>query len=156
MALKDRVGDSKYLESFNIVDIVNSILELFNTSASKDGTETLTNKTLTSFKGTLDKAEYTQDTSITTGVVTETQSGVITTVSATLTPGDEASFTISNPYIKSNSVVDAVIEYDTAGATGYPIVILGARVDGAIKLIIKNVHSTSPLNAPIKIHYIIF
>ena len=95
----------------------------------------------------------TQLTSITSGVSLLTQAGVITTVSATLATQGSASFTVTNPVVSASTVVLANMSRYTG--TGLPLVSVTNTTTGSFTLTVNNLHTTSALNAPIKISTLI-
>jgi len=148
------------LKASHILDIVDVIKQIINNYVDADSEQTLTNKTLTSpiintGNVTLSKDTVTQTTNIITAVTLNSNSGVISTVVATLVAGNEATFTLKNDKIKTDSVILLQPEYDTGGATGYPIAITGNKIAGSCNIILKNLHASAPLNARVKIHFAI-
>lgn len=90
---------------------------------------------------TLTKGSVTQATSITTGVTLNSPSGTITTVALTTAANTaEAPFTVTNSYVKADSVIVAnVIAY--GGSTvinDLPMIYIDKVVAGSFKVIVGN------------------
>lgn len=96
-------------------------------------------------------ATATQSSSITTGVSIASQSGVITTVSSTLAADASATFTVTNPLVRSGSVIYLTPEYTGNGFVAANVTAVG---NGAFTVKITNV-GTASLNAVIKLHYLV-
>jgi len=98
-------------------------------------------------------ATVTQATSITTGVTLNADAGVITTVSSTMAADDSsASFTFTNSFIKSTSVLQ--LTCSTAG-NGAPYAQITSISSGSAVIKLYNLHRTAALNNTIKIHFLI-
>lgn len=98
-------------------------------------------------------ATVTQATSITTGVTLNADAGVITTVSSTIAADDSsASFTFTNSFIKSTSVIQ--LTAGTAG-NGCPYAQITSQTSGSAVLRLYNLHRTAALNNTVKIHFLI-
>jgi hypothetical protein len=131
--------------------------------ATVTGTETLTNKTLTTpvigaatgtsltatglikstgtagiGYGTGAGGTVTQITTIATGVTLDKTCGTITTVSSTLAAGVDASFTLTNSTIAATDVVVASIKSYGGTADGIPTVYVTATAAGSCVLTIRN------------------
>lgn len=101
------------------------------------------------------KGTITQITSISTGVTINKASGVITTVSLTTTTNTVAgSFTITNSFAKSGSVILLTVEYPYT-STGFPGVKLSSTTNGSFTVTVKNTASSGSLNNVVKIHFVI-
>jgi hypothetical protein len=74
----------------------------------------------------LSKGAVTQTVSITTAVTLNQPAGEITTVSATIAAGAMSSFTLTNNFIKADSIIMATVN-DTTGAG-----LLAVQVDGIV------------------------
>jgi hypothetical protein len=95
-----------------------------------------------------------QATSITTPVTVNALNGIITTVSSTLAGATKTFFTVNNPQVLATSKVIVSLEYDEASA-GFPIVTVADIVAGSFKVVITNAAAATPLNAAMRIHFII-
>lgn len=106
---------------------------------------------------TAQKGAVTQGSSITTAVVTDTSSGVITTVSATTAGAAISTFTLTNQYIKADSVVLVVVENyaGTYATNGLPYVTVGTVAAGSCVINIVNCHASNALSGVLKIAYLI-
>ena len=107
----------------------------------------------------LSKANYTQATSLTTGVATTTPAGEVTPFS-TLTTGAglaEAGFTVTNPFVTADSIILAnITDYSAViGTAGLPQVIVDDVAAGSFRLIIVN-GGVNALNGTLKIGYTVF
>lgn len=95
----------------------------------------------------------TQSSSITTGVALNADAGVITTVSATIAADDSsASFTFTNSFIKSTSVI--MLTAGTSG-NGTPYATITSQTAGSAVIKLWNQHRQAALNATVKIHFLI-
>jgi len=94
----------------------------------------------------------TQATSITTTVVLSKLSGTITTVSATLAAGVDATFTVTNTEVEATDVVVASIKSYGGTADGIPVVNVIATADGSFKLNIRNTGAVA-LDAVVLINF---
>lgn len=101
----------------------------------------------------LAKGTVTQQTSITTGVTVNAPVGVITTVSTTVAAGSNASFTVTNSFCKSTSVIQLTVDDSaTAGLAKLNVQSVG---NGSFVINITNVHAANAFNNVIKIHFAI-
>lgn len=91
----------------------------------------------------------TQQTNITTGVTANADAGVITTVSATLDDTASASFTLTNSFIKAESVIQ--LTTGTSG-NGLPVAFIVSQTAGSAVIKLRNV-GPAALNAAVKIHF---
>jgi hypothetical protein len=106
---------------------------------------------------TLTKSTVTQGTSITTGVTINSPSGVITTVALTTAANAaEAPFTVSNTYVKSDSIVLAnIVDYDpTTSTNDLPLVYIDDIANGSFKVIVGN-GGSGVLDAAVKIAFVV-
>ena len=95
----------------------------------------------------------TQASSITTGVTLNADAGVVTTVSSTIAADDSsASFTLTNSFIKSTSVIE--LTAGTAG-NGIPHPVIVSQTAGSMVIRLYNEHRTAALNNTVKIHFLI-
>jgi len=100
----------------------------------------------------LSKATVTQATAITSGVTLNSPAGVITTVSSTLVTNGNASFSVSNSFVRADSVVlGNIVNY--AGNQGAPFARVQGIDDGSFSVAIHNVADSGALNGAIKIGY---
>lgn len=102
----------------------------------------------------LAKSNVTQLTSITTGVLTTTGAGVITTVSSTLSADSATSFVVSNPSVTSSSVV-MLTTNNYSGNQGLPSVRVQSVSAGQFTIVLSNNHSSAALNGIVKIGYLV-
>jgi hypothetical protein len=104
---------------------------------------------------TLTKGVVTQSGSITTGVTLNQPGGDVITVgltTAALTTAGQ--FTVTNSYVKADSVVLANI-IDYTGSTGFPAILVDDVVAGSFKITVRNLHSTEVLNGAVTIGFAI-
>lgn len=94
----------------------------------------------------------TQAGTITTSVTTAATRGTITTVSSTLAAGGEVTFIFNNPDILASSTVLISLEYQGGGIA---IARQGVKNPGNVSIVINNLSTTTPFNAPLKINYVI-
>ena len=107
---------------------------------------------------TLSKSTVTQATSIVTGVTINSPSGVITTVALTTAANAaELPFTVSNSYVKADSIVLAnIVDYDPTTATNdLPLVYIDDIANGSFKVVVGN-GGSGVLDAAVKIAFAIF
>lgn len=100
----------------------------------------------------LDGATVTQATSITTGVILNKISGVITTVASTLAAQGSAVFTVTCSEAETTSRILVNVEY--AGA-GIPVVTISAVAAGSFDVKLYNAHGANAFNAALKIHFLV-
>lgn len=100
----------------------------------------------------LDAGAVTQITSITTAVALPSTAGIITTVTATTGTSGSSSFTASHPDITTSNVILASIT--GYSGTGLPTVRMNTG-SGSMTVTIQNTSVAAPLNAPVKISYLI-
>lgn len=100
-----------------------------------------------------DKGTVTQATSVSTGVTLNQRSGVITTVSLALAADASATFTLTNSFIDTSSVIMLTCEYATASA-GMLYATVSSTASGSAVIELTNV-GTATLNAVGKIHFIV-
>lgn len=149
-------------------DRLNSIIDWFTTNLSPDaGTlyaDTINELTSSSGvtvdgvllkdgKTELAKGTVTQETSITTGVTLNKPSGIITTVSTTVAAGSNASFTVTNNFCKSTSVIQ--LSVDDSATAGLAKLNVQTIDDGSFVVNITNIHGANAFNNIIKIHFVI-
>jgi hypothetical protein len=101
-----------------------------------------------------DNADITQGTSITTAVTVNALNGVITTVTSTLAGATKTFFTVNNSNVLSTSKVIVSLQYDEV-ATGFPIVTVSDIAAGSFKVVITNAAAATPLNAAMRVHFLI-
>jgi hypothetical protein len=97
------------------------------------------------------KGTVTQLTSITTGVTLNAYSGVITTVSSTLASLGEATFTVTNSFVKPGAVILVSTEYVGAGHGDAGVASIST---GSFQITVANQGSVA-LDSVIKIHFMI-
>jgi hypothetical protein len=100
----------------------------------------------------LDAGAVTQTTSITTAVTLPSSAGIITTVAASTGTSGSSTFTASHPDITASNVVLASIVGYTG--TGLPTVRLNTT-EGSMSVTIQNTSVSAPLNAALRISYLI-
>ena len=107
-------------------------------------------------KFNLNHSTVTQITSITTSVIINASSGVITTVSSTLAAQANATFTVTNNTIVAASVVNVSLgTYSgTFGTNGTPLVSVPTVAAGSFSITIYNAHASNALSGTLKIHFI--
>lgn len=98
-----------------------------------------------------DKGVITQATNVTTAVVLNTKSGVITTQAQTLAADAQNTFTVTNSKVAADSVVLLSSIYPSASA-GSPVVRVGAISAGSFTVVVTNA-GTAALNAALKIGF---
>ena len=99
-------------------------------------------------------ANGTQATLITNPVTVNALNGVITTVSSTLAGATKTFFTVNNSNVLSTSKVIVSLQYDEV-ATGFPIVTVSDIAAGSFKVVITNAAAATPLNAAMRVHFLI-
>jgi hypothetical protein len=100
----------------------------------------------------LDSGVVTQTTSITTAVTLPSSAGIITTVAASTGTSGSSTFTASHPDITaSNVVLTSIVGYT---GTGLPTVRLNTT-SGSMSVTIQNTSVVAPLNAALRISYVI-
>ena len=129
---------------------VKEIIDVVNTEF--DGTATPSVDTLTANEVILNKGTVTQKISITNGVTINKAAGTITTVSSTIAHDAAASFTVTNSYAKSDSVI--VVSAKTAGA-GIPVATVDIKTNGSFGITLINAASSAAFNDTISIDFII-
>jgi hypothetical protein len=101
----------------------------------------------------LDKGTVTQETAITTGVTLNKPAGVITTVSSTLAAGSNATFRVTNSFVKSTSVV--LLTVDDSATAGLAKLNVQDVTNGTFDINITNIHGANAFNNLLKIHFTI-
>jgi hypothetical protein len=95
-----------------------------------------------------------QATLITNPVTVNALNGVVTTVSSTLAGGSKTFFTVNNSNVLTTSKVIVSLEYDEA-ATGIPTISVADIAAGSFKVVIANAAAATPLNAAMRVHFLI-
>jgi len=104
---------------------------------------------------TLSKGLVTQSGSITTGVTLNQPAGDVVTVSLTTAASTTAGqFTITNNYVRPDSVVLANI-LDYTGSTGFPVILVDDVALGSFKITVRNVDNAAALNGVVTIGFAI-
>lgn len=98
------------------------------------------------------KGSVTQTTNLTTGVLLNKPIGYIRTVSSFLVAGASAIFTVTNSYVKTNSIIHLTVESAT---TGTPYVFVTAKGNGWFSLKVTNIHPIQSFNNFLNINFII-
>lgn len=102
------------------------------------------------------KGNVTQLSSLTTTVVANAPSGVITTVTATTAAVTAATFAFTNSFITASSVLQVSFKYNgTLVTNGVPIVYIGTPGSGTVNITILNADATNALNGTLEIHYLV-
>jgi hypothetical protein len=100
----------------------------------------------------MSKDTVTQLTSITTGVTLNKNSGFVSTVSSTLAANLFTTFTVTNSFVQSGSIVQCnIVNY--TGTTGLPSVRVNAIANGSFDIVLSNNHSTAVLNGVVKVAF---
>lgn len=100
------------------------------------------------------KSTVSQSTSITSGVTLDTQSGIITSVTSTLATFGNASFTVTNNSVSTDSLVlGNIVNY--SGSNGIPTARIQAITSGSFTVTLSNASGTSALNGTVKIGYLV-
>lgn len=104
-----------------------------------------------------DDGTVTQATSITTGVTLNKPAGVITTQSASAAADAAHTFTVTNSFVATDSVILAnICDYaGTIATNGNPNVIVDNITAGTFDIIITNTHGTNALSGALKIAFTI-
>lgn len=102
----------------------------------------------------LTKGSVTQATSATTGVSIEYPGGKIVCFTSTLAAVSTSTFTVTNSFVKADSLVIATIQ-DYTGTTGLPTVTVDDLVAGSFKINLNNVHNAAALNGVVTIAFAI-
>lgn len=105
-----------------------------------------------------DPTAVTQGTSIVTAVVVNNKSGIITTVSTTLTALTATSFTLTNSVITSGKAVNVfLMGYSgTLITNGVPYVFASAITAGSCTINLVNINALNALNGTVKIGFEVF
>jgi len=104
---------------------------------------------------TLSKGLVTQSGSITTGVTLNQPAGDVVTVSLTTAASTTAGqFTVTNNYVKADSVVLANI-IDYTGSTGFPVILVDDVALGSFKITVRNVDTAAALNGVVSVGFAI-
>jgi hypothetical protein len=101
-----------------------------------------------------DTGNVTQTPLINSGVAVEGLNGIITTVVAALAANAKTSFTVTNSNVKTTSKILVSVDYSEL-ATGIPVVGVARIQNGTFKIVLANGAGIAPLNAVVKIHYLI-
>jgi len=102
----------------------------------------------------LTKGTVTQITSATTGVAIEFPGGKIVCFTSTLAAVTTSTFTVTNSFVKADSLVIATVQ-DYTGSTGLPAVIVDDLAAGSFKINLTNVHNSAALNGVVTIAFVI-
>lgn len=95
---------------------------------------------------TLTKGVGTQTGAITTEVILNQPAGEIVTVSLSTAASTTAGqFTVTNSYVKADSIVLANI-VDYTGSTGFPVILIDDVAAGSFKVTVRNVDTAAALN----------
>lgn len=97
----------------------------------------------------------TQLSSITTGVTINSNSGVITTVSATTAGAAKSTFTVTNSSVEADSVVIVGVQNyaGTYTTNGLPVVTVNNVAAGSFDVNIINAHASNALSGVLKIGF---
>ena len=103
-------------------------------------------------KITYAKPSVTQVTSITTACTINNAAGAIRTVSSTLATQGSAKFTVSNSFVKPDSLVMAnIIGY--TGTQGSPSTIITTVTTGSFAVTVRNLDLTNPLSGAVTVGF---
>ena len=102
----------------------------------------------------LTKGTVTQATSATTGVALEFPAGKIVCFTSTLAAVTTSTFTVTNSFVKADSLVLATVQ-DYTGTTGLPSVIVDDLAAGSFKINLTNVHNSAALNGVVTVAFVI-
>lgn len=83
----------------------------------------------------------TQGTNRSTGVTLNALTGAITTDATSLATGAEATFTVTNSFVKAGSVVSLCVA--TPSATGLSMAFVSKVQDGSFDVTLSNLHGTT-------------
>lgn len=97
------------------------------------------------------QAAVTQGSSITTTVICNSLTGVITTVSQTVAAGAEAEFQVTNDKVKATDV--PVVAIKTHTSAGEFIAAVTAVADGSFKIRLTNLHASNAGNNVLVLNY---
>ena len=98
-----------------------------------------------------EKKTVTQTVAITAGVTINAQSGIITTVAATLAADTTTSFTVTNSKVFADSTIQLTAQY-AGTALSQPSLAIASISNGSFVVKITNV-GTAALNAVVKINF---
>ena len=100
-----------------------------------------------------DTGTVTQASSITTGVIVNAATGIITTVSATTAAGatEAVGFVVTNSLVKAGSKIQLSCQYSGAGG-GIPAALVSTIAAGSFTIILGNGGGTA-LNNVVRIHF---
>lgn len=158
-ASQTNVDNALDLEQYikDIVDDPNTEFTSINVDTINESTAangvTVDGVSLKDGKVVISKGTVTQLTSITTGVTLNKPSGVITTVSTTVAAGSNASFTVTNSFCQSNSVV--LLTVDDSATAGLAKLNVQSVANGSFVINVTNIHSANAFNNILKIHFLI-
>lgn len=100
----------------------------------------------------LDRGVVTQATNINTAVTINKAAGIITTVTSTLATNGNASFSVNNSEVRSDSVVlGNIVNYN--GTQGAPFARIQNVTSGSFTVALRNVDDINPLNGSVKFAY---
>jgi hypothetical protein len=100
-----------------------------------------------------DTGNVTQTPLINSGVAVEGLNGIITTVVAAVAADAKTSFTVTNSNVKATSKILVSVDYSEL-ASGIPVVGVARIQNGTFKIVLAN-GGSAPLDAVVKIHYLI-
>jgi hypothetical protein len=133
-----------YLQTVTNKDIAKGAIP--GVSLEKFVVNLLKNPTCCAKYVTLTKTVVTQSSSITTGVTINSPGGDIITVSlGTAASTTAGQFTVTNSFVKADSVVLANI-IDYTGSTGFPVILVDDVAAGSFKITVRNVDTGAALN----------
>ena len=98
------------------------------------------------------KGSAIQSLNITTGVMLNKPMGVIRTVASTMAAGASAIFTVTNSYVKPNSMIMLTIQ---STSTGTPYAFVCAQGNGWFNVKVCNVNTVQSFNSFLNINFIV-
>jgi len=93
----------------------------------------------------------TQTGGVTSGVTLNERHGTITTVSLTISPNNQQTFTVTNSYVVSTSVISTCISFYSGN--GFPYAYVSAVTSGSFDITINNPGNLGSLNSTAEIYF---
>jgi hypothetical protein len=140
------------------VQIVSSpttgVAQVLNFTGAASRTYNVTDPKATADVVTSTRSTVTQITSLGTAVTCNGSSGMITTVSATVTPGSNTTFRVNNSFATTTSIVHLTINGYSGGA-GRPVLWKVTPLAGSFDIVVWNYDAASALNGALTIGFLV-
>lgn len=134
--------------SLNVLNLDNELENKININC-----DLFVNNNLNTTTGTINfgQSTVTQITNINTSVNINSNSGIITTVTANIEAGNKQIFTVNNTFVSNTSVIlVSVCEY--LGTDGVPYVTTSNKINGSFNVCLNNI-GTASLNGTVSISF---